>query len=406
MDQQRRHVDIVAELVFLKKDFFFATADEKSSQALYEHFVQHCVLPRLFLSPVDAVYGNQFFFVLHSIKTPKYNFQSFLEKFMKLIIPLIFSSTEYEASFLGHAINDVMILVNRWASDPDAFAKEMHHANFQKFTAIFGMWNIRLKNVIKNGIESKEYMIIRSSMVLLSKAAMNFPSRRKVGMVVLEAVENLEKAETGRSDLSLMAKSLTTMLKRRMPAWIDDDTKKLSVAAPIAPPPAAAVVSAPPEPRTAAGMETGEVTESTGTSSSHRTKKSSSKTQSSSTTEKATSGSDRDPKHERDPKDGHDSKDADREKGSRESKHKEGKSSKDKDVSKEGGRPPRAESSSSLASESQASRDKESRDSKEKSSRSGSKDRSSSRDGRRHESGISCTRIDVSPPYENHRCRE
>ena len=60
------------------------------------------------------------------------------------------------------------------------------------------MWNIRLKNIIKNGIESKEYMIIRSSLVLLSKVVQNFPSRRKVGQVLLESVENLEKAETGR----------------------------------------------------------------------------------------------------------------------------------------------------------------------------------------------------------------
>jgi hypothetical protein len=36
----------------------------------------------------------------------------------------------------------------------------------------------------------------------------------------------LEKEETDRSDLSLMARSLSTILKKRAPAWIDDEGKK------------------------------------------------------------------------------------------------------------------------------------------------------------------------------------
>ena len=227
-------MEIIKEILLFKKDTFFLVNDDKASLGLNEHFIQHCVLPRMFLSPVDAVFGSQFFAMLHNIQTPKYRFLSFVDRFMKLNIPLIFSSTEYEAAFLGHAINDILEKVNRW-TDSSTFARELPSENFQKFTAIYGMWNIRLKNVIKNGIESKEYMIIRSSMVLLSKIIQNFPSRRKVGTAVLDAVEILQKAETGRSDLALMAKSLTTMLKRSAGSWIDDEPKKpISVAPSVA----------------------------------------------------------------------------------------------------------------------------------------------------------------------------
>jgi hypothetical protein len=69
-------------------------------------------------------------------------------------------------------------------------------------------------------------MHIRSSLVLLSKIAQSFPTRKKAGNAILELVNMLEKEETDRSDLSLMARSLSTILKKRAPAWIDDEGKK------------------------------------------------------------------------------------------------------------------------------------------------------------------------------------
>lgn len=364
MDVQKIHVGIIAELLLLRKDTFFAELEEKSNQALYEHFVQHCVLPRLFLSPVDAIFGNQFFYFLQSFKTPKYSFQSFLEKFMKLMIPLIFSSTEYEASFLGHAINDVMILVNKWAIEPDVFAREMHHGSFQKFTAMFGMWNIRLKNVIKNAIESKEYMIIRSSMVLLSKVAMNFPSRRKVGVVVLEAVENLEKAETGRSDLSLMAKSLTTMLKRRLPTWIDDENKKPAVSAVL---PTSSVPAVPPVVSEAPSAGSDTVNNSNEVSTNNHSRKSNSRGPSGAgNVDRENNVKDRDGGNDRD---GRDNRSGER----------DGKSWK-RDQIKDSGRPPKAETrvepTASSKGDIKSSKEKDaSRESIDKVARSDSKDR-------------------------------
>lgn len=75
-------------------------------------------------------------------------------------------------------------------------------------------------------------MHIRSSLVLLSKIAFAFPTRKKIGDQVLETVETLEREEKegDRSDLSLMAKSLVTILRKRSATWIDDD-KKISGAA-------------------------------------------------------------------------------------------------------------------------------------------------------------------------------
>ena len=227
LEQQRAHVATVKQVMNAHKDSFFQGDTETLKSANIEAILQHCVLSRLFMSPIDAVFCSQFFVYLFGIDTPKYNLMHYLDRFIKLVVPLIFASTEYEASFIGHALNDILGLVNHWAASQDNYSRDKANklGPYVKFTPMFGLWNLRLKSTIVSCVKSKEYMHIRSSLVLLSKIADSFPTRKKYGTMVMEAVEALEKEETGRSDLSLMAKSLGTILRKRSATWIDDDKK-------------------------------------------------------------------------------------------------------------------------------------------------------------------------------------
>ncbi len=227
LEQQRAHVATIKQVMNSLKDSFFQGDTETLKSSNIEAILQHCVLSRLFMSPIDAVFCSQFFIYLFGISTPKYNLMHYLDRFIKLVVPLIFASTEYEASFIGHALNDILGLVNHWAASPDNYARDQASklGPYAKFTPMFAMWNLRLKSTIVSCLKSKEYMHIRSSLVLLSKIAESFPTRKKYGTMVLEAVDTLEKEETGRSDLSLMAKSLGTILRKRSTTWIDDEKK-------------------------------------------------------------------------------------------------------------------------------------------------------------------------------------
>jgi THO complex subunit 2 len=144
MAVQKKQVDAIKKILVSKKDGFFVGVSKQIDQNKYvilEAIVQHCVRPRLLMSPIDAVYCSHFFFVLHEIDTPKYNLVNYFDKFIKMITPSIFCSTEYEASFLGHALNDMMTVLNRWATSQDNFINEngLRTGPYSKFLPLFSV---------------------------------------------------------------------------------------------------------------------------------------------------------------------------------------------------------------------------------------------------------------------------
>jgi hypothetical protein len=81
-----------------------------------------------------------------------------------------------------------------------------------------------VKEVLTNALECKEYMFIRSALILLSKVAPEFPILQSLGQPHLQRVQSIESAEDGRGDLKLMAKSLMSLLKKYSAQWKNDET--------------------------------------------------------------------------------------------------------------------------------------------------------------------------------------
>lgn len=77
-------------------------------------FAQHLLHPRLLMSPIDAVYCTQFCFLLHDMQAPHFSTPLLIDRVLRTIAPLIFCTTEAEASFIGYAVADVLKVVNRW----------------------------------------------------------------------------------------------------------------------------------------------------------------------------------------------------------------------------------------------------------------------------------------------------
>lgn len=147
LNVQKKQVDTIKKILIAKKDGFFVGASKDIDQNKYiilESIVQHCVRPRLLMSPIDAVFCSHFFVVLHEIDTPKYNLVNYFDKFIKMVTPSIFCSTEYEASFLGHALNDMMSVLNRWATSQDNFINEngLRTGPYSKFLPLFSVRSI------------------------------------------------------------------------------------------------------------------------------------------------------------------------------------------------------------------------------------------------------------------------
>jgi THO complex subunit 2 len=117
-DSQRRHIELIRTMISSHKDAYLSHVSAESSPKSTENVMQHCVFPRVLMSPTDAIFCSQFFMLLHTQETPGFSTIHFIDKTMKTLAPLIFCCTEYEAGFLGFYINDLLETCNRY--DPSS----------------------------------------------------------------------------------------------------------------------------------------------------------------------------------------------------------------------------------------------------------------------------------------------
>eukprot|EP01035_Chromulina_nebulosa_P018828 gene18828-24607_t len=234
-DSQRKHVETIRSALRELKESFFTYNDETSY-----HYNQACVYERCRLSPVDAVYCSEFSLLLHEIETPMFSTLQFMDRCIKSNVSLLWCSTEAESSFLGFQINHLLSIANSWfnseklfelqASSKIGFMSSMDDASigmisFDNYQKVWKLWQNKLKHVLIHLLLSEEYMHIRSALLFLSKVSGNFPCLSSCAEDLMNRLVEIEKRESKRPDLQVMAKSLWAMLKGRLPFCINDNAQ-------------------------------------------------------------------------------------------------------------------------------------------------------------------------------------
>jgi hypothetical protein len=93
--------------------------------AITDTITQHLVYHRVLMSPSDAVFCTQFLLLLHEKQTPFFSLLHCYDRMVKTITPLIFCTTEVEASFIGYALNDMFGQINKWVADKKLYQTEV-----------------------------------------------------------------------------------------------------------------------------------------------------------------------------------------------------------------------------------------------------------------------------------------
>lgn len=240
--EQQKNVQLMKDIILQTKDEFFllsvaASANELNSTTISDNIIQHCVLERSKLSPCDAVYCIQFFMLLHSLDTKYFSTVTFMREVIKQTSPLLFCSTEAEASFLGFMINNILQVASSWhrseilfdseakskmcfveevASDSMQQEKRITHIEFENIHRILHM---RLWTVLKSCLGSSEVMHVRCSLRFISKIIDFFPIVDSIGEKMLKEVQQIE---TTKPALQLIAKGVIVLLKKRQHTWVKD----------------------------------------------------------------------------------------------------------------------------------------------------------------------------------------
>ena len=130
--------------------------------------LQHCILPRLYLTEEDAVYCAKIMLLLHEMETP--GLLCCFDKIVKTVVSTVFCTTSKEATNLESSCAPSEPLV-QWLGNKKAYNKEAEDrvgfkiapfkedskkANHSQYKAVFKSWHdkINLSNAVSNSTSS------------------------------------------------------------------------------------------------------------------------------------------------------------------------------------------------------------------------------------------------------------
>ena len=260
---QERHVQTIGDMLKNAAKTFFPLNTNSSQYHATFALLQMLVQQRMFLSPADALLSVKFFLVLQEMGVPGFPGLYFFDRLFASIPPLIYQSTEGEASCMGYAMSACISSIQKLYFSKEAFEAffdpKSIHANGAAHVSNSSLnettlklqsesefvsdasngeqpsysceffkswcldWHENVVHVIKSCLQSQEYIHIRSALIFLDKVVETFPFFMSGGAILQECVDHLEKTEVDRNDLRLMSRSLRAVLAKQSAKWIDNN---------------------------------------------------------------------------------------------------------------------------------------------------------------------------------------
>jgi THO complex subunit 2 len=201
--------------------------------------LEHCFIPRMLLSAVDAFFVFKMLKVLHSMGAKNFRTIAILDCLFssKRLTPLFFMCTAKEAEHVGRFFNEILKDLGKWHSNKDLYEKEAFGAkkdlpgfkrnlsnpdsflDHESFRTLLSKWHKNLHDALRDCFKSTEYMHIRNSIIILKAVVLNFPVVDWMGRGLATCLNDVGQKEK-RDDLKLAAASLLGNLKRREKQWV------------------------------------------------------------------------------------------------------------------------------------------------------------------------------------------
>jgi THO complex subunit 2 len=230
-----------------EKDAWLVEFPGRKHEVLVDSLFQELLLPRLLLSPLDALFAAKFIFWVHRLGTPHFRTLSiFMHLFRQNFLDtLITQFTEKEAKNFSVFLNEILMEFRRWikeatiyekeaygpkgkeqpypgfslASAPDGMGVPARLVGFEEFRTAFAKWNGLLFHALKSCLQSGDYMRIRNSFQIMKGIHMHFPMINHHGTQLYNEVTLLSTKDP-RDDIRLSATSLLGDLKKRQKHWV------------------------------------------------------------------------------------------------------------------------------------------------------------------------------------------
>ena len=211
------------------------------SRGFFAAFAHHCLLPRLFLSPLDSVYAARFLSTIARLHTPRFCVVLMWDAFFNhLISPLICSCTSSEATRFGRFLHLVLIELHRCVYDPTwydreaskspAFASKVNEPSGAKFThaqmhIIMTRCHKNMMAAFQARLDSGDKMEMGNALLVLVKIGGEWPKVASQGVELEKKIEAVITAEGKEgSSLKVLATRAHALLMAQKKNWKQDGT--------------------------------------------------------------------------------------------------------------------------------------------------------------------------------------
>ena len=239
---------------------------DATAEGLHKAIMQDCFVPRVLLTPTDALFCVAMYRHMHSSGVPGFRTAKFLDVLFKqkLLVNVIFMCTPREIQSLGLFLNDILEELNGWHASKSAYNKQAFGANrdlpgfgrtfkpdrtpasfveFKDFRPLLLKWHTHLYRALEETLSNKEHTQVRNALGLLSGLRDSFPAVEQYGKHLDELIQNIAQTET-REDLRAASYSLLSQFRRNAKSWIPRETFAEVYQAPAALAPSEALTGA------------------------------------------------------------------------------------------------------------------------------------------------------------------
>ena len=235
----KANLDAKSRLQREKQQWFHGKT--RMDKALNTALIEHCFLPRMLSSPIDAYFCFKFLKLLHGGGTPNFRTLGFYDLFFRTsrLISLIFMCTSKEADNLGKFLNEILKDLARWHGSKATYEREgcgtkqnlpgfamkieagkvvslLDYENFQK---ILFKWHNNLFTALQKCLTSLEYMHVRNAISILRAISTIYPAVNWHGTGLQKVVDKLRDSD--KEDLKVSSQALLGALHRREKDWVE-----------------------------------------------------------------------------------------------------------------------------------------------------------------------------------------
>ncbi|KAF7282444.1 hypothetical protein GWI33_002672 [Rhynchophorus ferrugineus] len=236
--KQSEHVEKVMFRLKQEKDSWFLSRTGKSAKTeSITRFLQLCLFPRCTFTQIDAVYCAKFVHTIHMLKTPNFSTLLCYDRLFCDVTYSIISCTENEAMRYGRFLYAMLETVMKWHKSREIFEKEcanypgfmtkyrvsnytadsLDNVGYENYRHVCHKWHYKLAKAVVTCLESKDYVQIRNSLIVLIKIIPFFPTLIKLAQFLEKKIETVRDEEkNNRQDLFTLSSSYVGLLKQRL----------------------------------------------------------------------------------------------------------------------------------------------------------------------------------------------